>query len=263
VGSRLGGGHEAAVRLENRDRLFASGLEFAEIREHERAYVSVDHGGGGTLVLPELGTDVVRGGDVEAAKGTRHGLLVPRILVGVEKADGHRFDVRAPEPLCKLAQLRRARPRSHGPIEARPLRDAVAQLGRNEGLLRNRRQVVELIPVLAPDGDEILEARRGDEGGTRALALEQSVGCHRRAVDHVSLRPSRRAMQAFQDYASRRSRIGLELERLQAAVVMENDEVRECASSINPDAHGEVRGLAERGAARGIESREPLQSVLR
>ena len=65
---------------------------------------------------------------------------------------------------------------AHGAVGAHALGDAEAALRRGERRWPSSTQAVELAPVLASERDQIAKALGGEEHGSRAAALEQSVG---------------------------------------------------------------------------------------
>src|SRR2546428_5576289 len=61
------------------------------------------------------------------------------------------------------------------PVVERALANAHPQPGRNQWIRPGHKDVVQFAARLPADDENILETFRGEEGGTRALALEQSV----------------------------------------------------------------------------------------
>src|SRR5258708_31073501 len=106
VTPRFGHGDESAVRLQNGDAVPAATAQLREISVHERADVRVDERGGGALVFAKLGRNFVRGAKVVVAgKGARGDLLVLRIRIGVQKADGNRLGSGAAQALFQACQF--------------------------------------------------------------------------------------------------------------------------------------------------------------
>ena len=105
----------------------------------------------------------------------RHRLLVVRVAVGVEQADGHRVE---------------AGGERRGPTERRDLfplgvqaaGDLEAEVARHQRLGAVRPRVVQRWPGLAGDLDHVPVPFGGDQGYPPAPALEQGIGRHRGPV---------------------------------------------------------------------------------
>jgi len=96
VTPRLRHGDEPSVRLQNADATPAAAAQLGEISIHERADVRVDERGRSALVFTEFRRNLVRGAKVViAGESARGDLLVLRIRIGVQKADGNRLGSRA------------------------------------------------------------------------------------------------------------------------------------------------------------------------
>ena len=182
VGRRLGERDETARRAHH-ERLRQAGAgarapERAEIAGEERTEVRVRRRGRGTLVLAELGRDLVRGDDVSGRVAPPQlvgdGELVSGVAEREEQADRDRLGVE----LGQRAQVERLE-HALGPD---PLSHAVTALERDERLGVLGAQPVEVRPRLPAQVQEVLEAGRGHERGPRALALEERVRRDRRPV---------------------------------------------------------------------------------
>ena len=243
VAARLPGREIAAVGLKDRNAVPArtTGLERGEVAIHQRTHVGVDGGGGGALILAELGRDFVRRADVaEPRQRLGHGALIGGIAIGVQEADGHALHALGLERGPQTPQLRRRRAPLDFAIEKRAFVDTEVQLRRNDGRVRPGREIVEFAPVLAANQEQVLEAGRGDQRRADALALEQRVGGDGGAMHHLDARARayRGAAQAFENNGVRSARIGADFEALETPVVMQDDEVREGAARIYADSQG-------------------------
>ena len=96
---RLLGGGDAAGGAHHQ-RLWQSGVrarlaQLAEVAPEQRAEVGVDHRRRAALVLAEAGQDLMGSGDVDAGQALAQvggdPLLVGRVEIGEEQADGDRF----------------------------------------------------------------------------------------------------------------------------------------------------------------------------
>ncbi len=106
-------------------------------------------------------------------------LLVLGVAVGVQQADRHRLGIQLRDLPRERRGVRERRLRAVG---RHPLARADAPVGRDERRRVRRAQPVEVGARLAAQLDDVLEALRGDEHGARAVALQQRVGRHGRAV---------------------------------------------------------------------------------
>ena len=150
-------------------------LQFAEIAIHQRPHVGVDHRGAGAFELAELGRDVAgRAHVTRARESVEQRAFVHVVLIRVQQADGNRLGARSLDALPQCGDV--AKRCLDGAVEQYALRRAETEFAWNQRPRGGRSEVIEFGPVLPPDGDQILEARRGDEGCLRALAFEQSVG---------------------------------------------------------------------------------------
>ena len=192
-GVRLGG--QAAGRLHDQQRGVAADAAQAvpqgpEVPLHHRAHVGVDDGRGGALVLLALGKHLVGQRDRNpgqlAGQEVADRLLVPRVGVGVQQADRHRFDLLAEQPFPDGAQFVLDERPQHLAVGG----DALAQLEAQAALDQLRRlvpeEVVDLRGADAAQLEDVAEAAGGHQGGARAAALEHGVGRHGGSVRHLA-----------------------------------------------------------------------------
>ena len=170
-------------------RLLAAGKADAALSYQTQLYLLVDQGlplrRTGTLIDKPLNTltALQRSGITKLAdlKGKKIGYSV----AGVEEALIGTMLRHVGLSLSDVAGQRAgavACQRDQWPVGAHPLDDAEAQLVRHERGRPGRAQPVELGAVLAAERDQVGEALGGDERGTGAGALEQSVGGDRHPV---------------------------------------------------------------------------------
>src|SRR6266511_1831793 len=137
--------------------------------------IGVDSGRGGSLVLAELGCDLVRGDDARSRQPSPQlaydRLLVARVAKREEEADRDRLSVDLGERL----EIERAK----HPFRPNALTDSEAALEGHERLWMILAQPVEMCARLAADVEDVLETGRRHESCARALPLEQRVRGHR------------------------------------------------------------------------------------
>ena len=251
-----------AVRQDDLELGVEPGRECPEVARDARHQVGVGHRGGEALVLAHLRAQR-RGAahrDAEAAERALEPALVGGLGIGVQQSHRHRLGYQAPHPSHRGAHRGGGERLEHPPAGSDPLAHPHAPRGGHQRLDAARRERIELRAVLAPDLEQVLEARGGHERDARALPLEQRVGRDRRAVPHSGpgpRRPAARARvcdpepgQALEHRAlGSRGRRG-ELERHDAPA-REYHEIGEGAAGVDP---GRARSAA--GAhARAFESR--------
>ena len=172
-----GGAHHERLGQSRRGR---GALERLEVAGDRRPEVGVDRRRRGSLVLAQLGRELVRGDDPRARQAApqllRHRALVRRVAEREQQADGDRLDV-----LGELRQRVELQRLEHA-VGADPLAHAVAALERHERLRMRGAEPVEVRAVLPPQVQQVLEPGGRDERGPRSLALEQRVGGDGRPV---------------------------------------------------------------------------------
>ena len=165
-------------------------LEPLEIDLGQRPDVGVGHRRRRAQVLADLRRDVGRQRDrqILVALGDRRAdrALVRRVGVGMQEADGEALDALL-DQLGDLGQrgidIERLLDRAVG---RQPLHRLAPPRPRHQRLGHLDEQVVELVLALAADLQHVAEARRGEQPGLRALALDQRVGEQRRGMHHAA-----------------------------------------------------------------------------
>ena len=162
-------------------------LDPLQVALDDRADDGVDHGRRGAQVLAELGRDLGRERDGHAGQllgeDRADPLLVLRVDVGVEQADGDRLDLLAPQDRGRRAHGVVLERPQHLAGRAEPLGDGHRAVARDERLRLLELRVVERRPHLARDLEQVAEALGRDEAAARDLALDDRVRRHGRRVD--------------------------------------------------------------------------------
>ena len=188
---RLVDGVHAGVRLQNVELPREAGLahtvgEAREVPLGNRLHVGREHSGARALVLAPLAGDRVRGDDgdlrPQLADALEHRLLMARVGVGVEQADGDRLDALGLEVLDDRRNAAQVERRALAAVVREPARHLAPQVARHE---RRRLHVVEVEVVgaiAARDLERVAEALSGDQRRLHALALGDRVDDERGAV---------------------------------------------------------------------------------
>ena len=103
-----------------------------------------------------------------------------RIDIRVEEADGDALDPRGEQALEGARQVGRVQGANDGAVGGHPLIDVEAAFAWNQRRRLPGEEVVDLGSLLTADFKEVTKSPRREQTGHRPLALEQSVGCHRR-----------------------------------------------------------------------------------
>jgi hypothetical protein len=220
--------------------------EPAEIASRQRLDVGVQDSGRGALVLADLGKHLVRRRHGDTGQRSPHHLggasLIRGVAVGVEETDGHRLDACCPQALDRslhAGRIHRLQDLARG---IRPLADAEAQAAAHDGLGHAHLQVVEVVSVLAPDLQHVLEPRGGEERRARARELDDRVGDERGAVHDVGdvawrdTGLGQDCPDAFEEAAQRVVRGRQDLGERGSARRVEQGEVSERAADVDPEA---------------------------
>ena len=158
----------------------------AEIGLDHGADVAVDDGGAGALVLLHLWEEVGGEGldDPWGAFAEDLGdvLLVGRIGVGVEQADGHGLDATVQHGLGGAFDGGGVEGAQDFAAEVEAFADLKAVLALHEGWRLFVVEVVKAGGTVASEFEDIAEALGGDEGHVGALFLDDGVGGHGEAV---------------------------------------------------------------------------------
>jgi hypothetical protein len=255
---RIVDGREAAVRLDDQDRPAVARLgqarpEAAKIALQHRPDVGVDHRGADPLVLFDLRQHRGRQRHI----GRRHGRaqrlgglpFVPVVTPGVQVADGDGINLGA----RKLGDRRRKRSlverHRDAPVGADALAYAQAPVARHQRLWRRLAEIVAVVLEALAHLEDVAVAFGGQQPDARALALEQRIGRHRRAVDdalgvleqRAEADPERlrQPLQAVHHPKRWIGRGGRRLGERDPARGIERHQVGECAADVDPDAvHG-------------------------
>ena len=170
-------------------------------------------------------------------------LLACRVGVGVEQADGYRVGAARSGSAAHALQFGGGERKRHLSFEVSSLDDAQAHRARHERFRALRSERIKVAPVLAANLDQILETGIGQQQDARALALEQRVGRHGRAVSdqigkQTAARPTPRAFKHhFKSGNHRAGRIVGRRKHLvdQQATTGDRDQVGEGAAGVDSD----------------------------
>jgi len=221
-------------------------------RRNLRPQVGLGGRGTGALVLAEQRQDfTARGdGDVGERRAQRRGEspLVVRMAEGKQAGDRDRLRLQGHHrgddaPHLGLGQL------DQNAVGTHALSDADHTVARQERRRVIPRQVVEVGAILAAQPQQVLESGGGDERDPRAAPLEQRIGRDGGAVDENCLGgthpPSLFPIPPVVDrtkqpdrWIFRRRR---DLANLDAAVVVQSDEIGERAADVDAEPHGTRR----------------------
>ena len=142
--------------------------------------VAVADGGGGALVLAELGVDVGGGGHIalrpQALQLFLHLLLVGRVGVGVHQADAHGLDALGTQLLHDGGDLVQLQRLGLLALKVDAAGDLKAQIALHQRLGSLHLNVIDIILAVGTgDLQNVLEALGGDEGGSLILLLSDHV----------------------------------------------------------------------------------------
>ena len=166
------------------------GGEPADVAGHDRLHVGGEHGGRGALVFPELPGHVVRTGHRErrgdlANDACDHPFVV-RVGVGMQEAESRRlvasFREHPPDQTGDRGAIRAPDDRAVG-------RDALVDLddvpAGHDRFGLGVAKVVDRVLVVPLEQQHVADALRDEEADRGALAFEDRIGRHRRAVDEL------------------------------------------------------------------------------
>ncbi len=178
--NRISDARDAAVRLHDEhlapvpcrlEPLF----EAAEVNGQRWADVGIDHRGAEALVLLDLGQHLGRQRHVDTGQETLEGaarrLLVARIGVGVEIADGDRADPHALEPRDGTLERAAIERRGDLAVEAHALLHAKPAAAGGEGDRRRHAQVVAVVLESLAHLDDVAVALRGSRSALVATVV--------------------------------------------------------------------------------------------
>ena len=164
-------------------------FQLAQVALDTRLYIDVRNGRRGALELTNFGYHVRRDRHAHSWRGAMYccarGLFVRGVGEAVQKRNRHRLDADrrqlARQPL-DIAFVERAQDAAVG---QGALGHVETQVARHQWARVFQHQVVEVVAVLAPDLHRVAEARRSQQSGARAFALDHGVGDERGAVDDL------------------------------------------------------------------------------
>ena len=270
---------EAAVRLHDEEPPADADpaepvAEPPQVALRQALHVDVGERRGRALVLADLRHELARQRHRDLgerlAEDPPHQALVGRIRVRVEQAHAHRLDPLGAQPLGEAPDLVGIDGAPHGAVDQDPLVDLEAEVARRDRPRPLHVEVVHVVAMLAGDLHGVAEALGRDEGGPRALALDEGVREERGAVEdvgHLAGGHVRRAEDGFdpRDHGVVRPVGGGEdladLER--PAVLAGEDQVGEGAADVRAHAVHGVRPARSqsRGQAQTLISRREGAAV--
>ncbi len=265
-GDALRGRHAAVAAHHVERRVDAVLAQLAheplEVRLDDRRERGVDDGGRKALVLAILRIDLGRTRDSRLGQRggdcVRHAALVRVVRIRVQQTDRDRCDASAAQLVAGCGDGRLVERFDDVPEMIHSFADGQPVVARNQRMRTLDEQIVNLAAVLTADLDDVAEAVRRDERGTRQLETElaeQRVGRDRRRVgEKLHRRPrlvlAQQPEQGLHHRAVRLARRARDLARDDApAPRLRSDEVGERAADVDPYAqraplrHG--RGLRQ------------------
>ena len=163
-----------------------------------------------------------------------------RVGIGVQEADGDRFDRFRPQLRADFAQASLVQRPPDTPIGQHALRRVEAQAPLDQGRRFPQRQVVHVIAPLVADLDSVAEAGGRQQRGLRALAFDERIGDQRGAMRDIADRARMQAggaQQVFYAFQHRGRGIGIGRQQLfdrdLPALHVEGDDVGEGAADID------------------------------
>ena len=176
------------------------------------------------------------------------GQLVPGKGIGVEEADGYGLHLFLFQFACQSAQLLLAQGNEDLAGGADALVDLEAQRALDEDFGLVEEQVVDLGRADAAQLEHVAEPPGGDQRGPRPLVLQYRVRrhrgavgdlAHRRAVHRGPLQQSRAGLQnrLLEVGRGRRDLVGPDI-----PLVVEENDIGECASYVGAEAHVSASG---------------------
>ena len=183
-----------------------------------------------------------RYGHPKTPEGLCDGQLVSGVYKAEEETDGHRLDSPAPHLPPKVGQCPAAQWLKDAPVVKNPLVHPKTELLGHHRRRARGHQVVEVGPCLTSYLQHVFEAPSCDEGCPSAFALNQRVGCNRRAVGYLARR--RLEAQLLESTEHRLGRVMGRREHLMDAnpLVGGDHEVGEGATGVNAYANSVRRG---------------------
>ena len=249
-GGRVGG-HEAAVGLHDEERSADADLpqslpQRVEVAADHRHHVGIDHRRRGPLVLPDLGQDLRADRQRQAGRPPpddgRDLLLVNRVGVGVDEADGQSLDGLLKQPVKCPLDVGRVQRGEDVAAGADPLVHLQAQITRDQGRRLFPGQVVEPWHTDPSDLEDVAEPLGRDQPGPGPSELQDRVGGHGGAVNDLAhVTPAEAGLaedvaEALADGPGVVVHAGGDLLRVDVAVGVQEDDVGEGAADVDADA---------------------------
>ena len=185
--------------------------EALEVTADDRTQRRVQHRRRGSLEFPELGHDLVRCTHEGVGQGFSHrgrdGGLVGRVVVAVQKADGHRlhaFDAKVVEDPVQRTEVGRHVGRSE---EIGAFFDLAPEVARHEGRGLRNSNVVVVGLALAADLQDVAKPLGRDEPRNGRVVRDERIGGDGRAVTEVADVPGagRRLAEQFRNSGRNRA----------------------------------------------------------
>ena len=183
-----------------------------------------------------------------AADEVLRGLLVGRVGVGVEEADGERLDAgRVDQIAHRRAHFLRIQRLDHRTVGRDPLADLPAAAARDEGIGPPEPEVEQVVALLEAHVEDVAEPRGHQHPGRRPATLDDRVGDEGGAVGdridpgHRDVLAGEQGGRALDHRGRGVGRRGEPLvDRDPAAVFVEEGEVGERPSDVHaePPGHG-------------------------
>ncbi len=165
-------------------------VEPLHVARDDRHHVHIEDGRHAALVLAEHGQHVARDGDRNLGEQLAHDLgrapLVGGVGVAVQEDDGDGIEAIGGDALRRRPHRCLVERGDLGAVRPDPAGDLVNVAGEHRAFrLHPRKQVGPPRHVLPADLQHVLETGRGQQAGAGALALEDQIGRHGRAVQHA------------------------------------------------------------------------------
>ena len=169
-----------------------------QVTLHHRAQIGIHHRGAAALVFAKLRQHLMRHrhGNAEPLRRLRDGRLVHRVGIGVQQADGQRLRPGTPHALHNSLDFRRRQGFQHLAVVGQTFGNAEPHAARHQRRQLFHERVIQVRARLAPNLQHVLESPRRHQRRAGALALQQRIGRHGRAVHH--LRPDEIGTQVLQ-----------------------------------------------------------------
>ena len=254
------GAEDAAARLHHEQlrphaRVGETALDPLQVALDDRADDGVDHRRRGAQVLAELRRHLGGERDRDArqllGEDRADPLLVLRVHVRVEEADGDRLDFLAPQDRRGGAHRVVVERPQHLAGRAEPLGDRHRTVARDERRRLLELRVVERGPHLAGDLEQVAKPFGGDEAAARDLPLDDRVRRHRRRVDDEADLPGRhlavgeRSLDGLHEALGGVGRCRQHLrDRDGAGLLVDQGRVGEGAADVDGHAHAHRRSTS-------------------